>query len=505
MQGVVFNAHYLAYCDDAVEHVVRASLDVHFEQLGWDFMLKKAVDRVARARPACGDDLDIDVGVEPLGQHELRRRVRRHGGGAAGVHRHDHLRRRRRRAPREPMPPPGRGAGRPRASRDGRSTAEFYRRDPREVAPDLLNKVLVAGDAAGRIVEVEAYCGADRPGSHAYRGPTRPQRHDVRPARAPVRVLHLRDALVRQRVCGDEGEGVAVLLRALAPLDGLEEMRAARPAARARPRPVQRPGQAVPGARHHRRPRRRRPGDRRPRRRRSSTTARRRPAARPSAPASGITRGADAPVALVRPGQPLRVPATRSPHDVLSERWVPTGGRWRAATGSGRVDRQRHRGARRDPPAGRRRCRHTMPGPGGRRRRAAPRPRRSTSASKPGVARGSRGRVPSSMPSTSGTGAGSGTSVATSSTTSLPPASGVPGGRVGGQHGRPAGSRRSATVPAPAAPHPWAASVGLRLRHRHGRPRRPTVGSCGATARSSSSAAARGTGVAGRAGQGGAP
>lgn len=58
-QQVVFNAHYLAYCDDACEMWVR-DRGARIHELGWDFMLKKATIEWAGSA-TIGDVLDIDV------------------------------------------------------------------------------------------------------------------------------------------------------------------------------------------------------------------------------------------------------------------------------------------------------------------------------------------------------------------------------------------------------------------------------------------------------------
>ena len=118
-----------------------------------------------------------------------------------------------------------------------RLTRAFYDRDPRELAPALLNKVLVSTESgtrvAARIVEVEAYCGSADPASHAYRGRTdRNATMFGRPGRLYVYFvygMHWCANVVADAPAGDAG---AVLLRAAVPIAGLDVMRARRVAAR---------------------------------------------------------------------------------------------------------------------------------------------------------------------------------------------------------------------------------------------------------------------------------
>jgi acyl-CoA thioester hydrolase len=65
LQGVVFNAHYLAYLDDAIDRWMR-SLDGQFEADGWDYMVKRA-DLVWHGAAGLGDVLDIVSAVSRWG------------------------------------------------------------------------------------------------------------------------------------------------------------------------------------------------------------------------------------------------------------------------------------------------------------------------------------------------------------------------------------------------------------------------------------------------------
>jgi DNA-3-methyladenine glycosylase len=103
----------------------------------------------------------------------------------------------------------------------------FYDRPVVEVARDLLGCVVRHGETSGRIVETEAYHHSE-PACHAFAGLT-PRTRVLfgPPGRAYVYRSYGIHALLNA-VCEPEGEGTAVLIRALEPLDGVETMRARR-------------------------------------------------------------------------------------------------------------------------------------------------------------------------------------------------------------------------------------------------------------------------------------
>ena len=109
---------------------------------------------------------------------------------------------------------------------------KFYARDTITVAHDLLGKIVRHGTAAGRIVEVEAYLGGDDLASHSARGLTNSTRVIFGPpGRAYLYLIYgMYDCL--NFIAEAPGKAGGVLIRALEPVEGIEEMRERRPKAK---------------------------------------------------------------------------------------------------------------------------------------------------------------------------------------------------------------------------------------------------------------------------------
>lgn len=122
---------------------------------------------------------------------------------------------------------PARGTAAVESPRERRLPRSFFARSVHEVARELIGCRLLYRGCGGVIVETESY-DRDDPACHAYAGRT--ERTEVLfgpPGRAYVYLSYGIHSLLNA-VAEPEGEAAAVLIRALQPEVGLDEMRARR-------------------------------------------------------------------------------------------------------------------------------------------------------------------------------------------------------------------------------------------------------------------------------------
>ncbi len=104
---------------------------------------------------------------------------------------------------------------------------DFFARSVHEVAPALIGVTVLVDGVGGVIVEVEAYDHED-PASHGYRGQTARNAAMFGPPGHAYIYRSYGSHWCLNFVCREEGVADAVLVRALEPTQGLDEMRSRR-------------------------------------------------------------------------------------------------------------------------------------------------------------------------------------------------------------------------------------------------------------------------------------
>jgi DNA-3-methyladenine glycosylase len=102
-------------------------------------------------------------------------------------------------------------------------TSEFFARSPQELAPELLGATLLVNGVGGVLVELEIYDQSD-PASHSYHGATKRNASMFGPGGHAYVYRSYGVHWCLNLVCSPPGEAGALLIRALEPTHGLEQM-----------------------------------------------------------------------------------------------------------------------------------------------------------------------------------------------------------------------------------------------------------------------------------------